>query len=172
MLILYLFGFLIQGAAEEILLRGYFMISLTATAKPLTAAVTSSLLFSLLHVGNAGTSFLSILNVFLFGLLLGFLVFRTGSLWLAAGLHGAWNFAEGCLFGLPVSGISPGHSILASVPDATRTLTNGGAFGPEGGAVTTLVLLLALGIFFLLPTKRWDASDGEQAAPESTMTEF
>lgn len=172
MLILYLFGFLIQGAAEEILLRGYFMISLTVTAKPLTAVVSSSLLFSLLHIGNGGTSLLSILNVFLFGLLLGFLVFRTGSLWLAAALHGAWSFAEGCLFGLPVSGISPGHSLLASTPDETRALTNGGAFGPEDGAVMTLVLFLALAIFFLLPTKKWDAPNGEPSEPESTMTEF
>ncbi len=157
MLILYFFAFLIQGTAEEILLRGYFMISLTAVTRPLSAAICSSLLFSLLHVGNVGSSFLSILNVFLFGLLLGLITFRTGSLWVACALHGVWNFAEGNLFGMPVSGILPGHSLLLSTPDEGRALTNGGAFGPEGGAVVTLVLLLAFAVFFLLPPKRWEA---------------
>ena len=148
MLLLYLLAFLIQGAAEEILLHGYFMISLTATARPLSAAIYSSLLFSLLHVGNVGTSVLSILNVFLFGLLLGLITFRTGSLALACALHGIWNFAEGNLF--------------ASTLDEGRAVTNGGAFGPEGGAVVTLVLLLAFAVFFLLPQKKW-----EQPAAES-----
>lgn len=149
--LLYLFAFLIQGAAEEVLVRGYFMISLTGTARPGASVVLSSLLFSLLHLSNPGMSFLAALNILLFGILLGLLVFYTRNLFLAAALHGAWNFALAILFGLPVSGVivPPGSLIVSDVvPD--RMLTNGGAFGPEGGAVVTLVLLLALGIFLFL----------------------
>ena len=154
MLILYLFAFLIQGAAEEILVRGYFMISLTNVTRPGAAVVWSAFLFALLHLGNEGVSLLAVLNIFLFGALLGLIVFKTGHLFLACALHGIWNFAEGCLFGLPVSGIRPGHSLLASTLTEGRALTNGGAFGPEGGAAVTVVLFLAILVFLLLSDKR------------------
>ncbi len=157
-LLLYLPAFLLQGAAEELLVRGYFMISLTNTTGTGRAVVFSSILFALLHIGNVGVSALAILNITLFGLLLGLIVFRSGNIFLACALHGIWIFAEGNLFGTRVSGLAPGHSLLTSLPDAARALTNGGDFGPEGGAAVTLVLILALAVFFLLTTgKREEA---------------
>ena len=154
MLLLYFFAFLIQGAAEEVLVRGYFMISLTNVTRPGAAIVWSSLLFALLHLGNAGVSLLAVLNIFLFGVLLGLIVFKTGSLFLACALHGIWNFAEGCLFGLPVSGIRPGATLLSATLAEDRTLTNGGAFGPEGGAAVTVVLFVSVLVFLLLVDRR------------------
>ncbi len=153
MLVLYLFAFLIQGAAEEILVRGYFMVSLTTITSPQRALLCSAFLFALMHVENVGFSLLAVLNIFLFGILLGLIVFRTQSLALAAAMHGIWNFAEGNLFGLPVSGIVPKTSVLSSIFEESRLLTNGGAFGPEGGAVVSAVLLLALAVFVLLLPK-------------------
>ena len=153
MLVLYFFAFMIQGAAEELLVRGYFMISLTNTTGTGRAVVFSSILFALLHIGNTGVSPLSLLNITLFGLLLGLIVFRTGNLFLACAMHGIWNFAEGNLYGMRVSGLAPGHSLLQTLPDAARAMTNGGEFGPEGGAAVTLALILALAVFILLPTK-------------------
>ncbi len=162
MLLLYLLAFLIQGAAEEVLVRGYFMISLTNTTGTGRALIFSSLLFAILHIGNVGVSFLAVLNIFLFGLLLGLIVFRTGNIFLACALHGIWNFAEGCIFGTRVSGLAPGSSLLVSTPDLTRALTNGGEFGPEGGAAVTLVLILALAVFLLLlPSKPKKEADAE-----------
>ena len=153
LIVLYLFAFLIQGAAEEVLLRGYFMVSVTNTASPLTAVLFSALVFSMLHVAIVGFSALGMLNIFLFGVLLGFIVFRTHSLWLAMALHGIFNFAEGNILGFPVSGIVTGQSLLGTVVVEGRTLTHGGVFGPEGGAALTVVLLIAIAIFFLLPQK-------------------
>lgn len=158
MLVLYLFAFLIQGAAEEILVRGYFMVSLTTITSPQRALLCSAFLFALMHVENVGFSFLAVLNIFLFGILLGLIVFRTQSLALAAALHGIWNFAEGNLLGLPVSGLVPKTSVLSSALEEARLLTNGGAFGPEGGAVVSAVLLLALAVFVLLLPKSGEAT--------------
>ena len=143
-LILYLFGFLIQGAAEEVLLRGYFMVSVTNVSSPLTAVFFSAFVFTML----------GILNIFLFGILLGFIVFRTRSLYLSMALHGIFNFAEGNLFGFPVSGIVTGHSVLRSAVVDGRSLTHGGAFGPEGGAALTVILLIAIAVFLLIPQKK------------------
>ena len=135
------------------------MISLTNVTRPGAAVIWSAFLFAVLHLGNEGVSLLAVLNIFLFGVLLGLIVFKTGSLFLACALHGAWNFAEGCLFGLPVSGIRPGHSLLSSVSLEERALTNGGAFGPEGGAAVTVVLFLAILVFFLLSDKKKQSAE-------------
>ena len=159
MLLLYLIAFLIQGAAEEVLVRGYFMISLTSAVRPGAAVICSALLFSVIHMRNAGISFLAFLNIFLFGVFLGLLVFRTGNLYMACALHGIWNFAEGNLFGTPVSGISPGHSVLFSTLKVGRELTNGGLFGPEGGVVVTFVLFLAIAVLLLLSDKKKNDSN-------------
>ena len=161
LIILYLFAFLIQGAAEEVLLRGYFMVSVTNTASPLIAVLFSALVFSMLHVANVGVSALGVLNIFLFGILLGFIVFRTHSLWLAMALHGIFNFVEGNVFGFSVSGIVTGQSLLGTVTLDGRTLTHGGAFGPEGGAALTVVLLIAIAVFLLLPQKKVKETDAE-----------
>ena len=68
-LLLFLLAFLIQGAAEEILMRGYFMVSLSNSSGPATAVICSSLFFSLMHAGNNGVGIIPFLNLFLFGML-------------------------------------------------------------------------------------------------------
>lgn len=153
LLALYLLAFLIQGASEEILVRGYFMTSLTNSTGAGSALICSAILFSAMHSGNTGSSFLGLFNIFLFGLLLGLITFRTGSLFLPMALHGIWNFAEGNIFGMAVSGLRPGHSLLFATLAEGRVTTNGGDFGPEGGAAATIVLVIALAVLLLWPQK-------------------
>ncbi len=161
MITLYLAGYLIQGSAEEFLYRGYLMPSLCNATSPLSSVLFSALFFSLMHASNPGFTLIAGLNIFLFGTLLGFLVLRTRNIWIACGLHAAWNFAEGTLFGMSVSGTEPGQSVLLSPFVENRTLTNGGAFGPEGGVATSLVLVAALIVFFYLPQKKKSGDSNE-----------
>lgn len=167
---LYLFAFLIQGASEEILIRGYFMTSLTNNTSAGSAVICSSLLFAAMHSGNMGVSFLALFNIFLFGLLLGLITFRTGSLLLPMALHGIWNFAEGNIFGTAVSGLRPNHSLLVSTLAEGRGTTNGGEFGPEGGAAVTVALVIALAVFLLLPQKATQVP--EVSTPDQTEDEL
>ena len=152
-LFLFLLGFIIQGAEEEILFRGILMSSLLETQKPAFAILINSLFFALVHGANAGAQPLALINVFLFGVLLSLLVLRTGSIFASLALHTAWNFAEGCIFGTSVSGMPalPSWFVAAVSPD--KTLTSGGAFGPEGGVAVTAVLIIALVILYLIPDK-------------------
>ncbi len=152
--LLFLLAFLLQGAAEEVLLRGYFTVSAANSTGPIPAVLLSSLFFALLHFGNNGIGLISFLNLFLFGLFMALFLLKTNSIFAACALHGIWNFAEGCIFGLPVSGMSITTSLLASSSLADRTLTNGGAFGPEGGAVVTVILLLSLTLLLYWPQKK------------------
>lgn len=159
MLLAYFLAFLVQSSAEEFLFRGYLMPSLCNTTTPLGAVLVSALFFSTMHTGNAGFSLLGAINIFLFGVFLGLLVFRTHNLFLACAIHAAWNFACGPLLGLSVSGIVIPETLFTSVAVSGRELTNGGAFGPEGGIVTTLVLTVALTVLLYWPQKAQKAED-------------
>lgn len=154
LILLYLVGFLIQGAAEELLMRGYFTVSLTNSVSPALAVFTGAAFFAAMHSSNTGFGIFPFVNTFLFGLLLSFYMFKSGSIFGACALHGIFNFAEGALFGLPVSGMKIGSPILSSTVNEQMSLTNGGLYGPEGGCAVTVVLLVAFLVFFYFPKKK------------------
>lgn len=154
-IILFLFGFVVQGAFEEILLRGVFFPALLRHfSSPLIPCIASAAFFSAMHGANPGVSPIAFLNIFLFGALLSVLMLRTGSILPCLALHSAWNFAEGCIFGTAVSGLPALPSILTATLDPNKTLTSGGAFGPEGGVAVTLVLVAALAATLLIGGKK------------------
>ncbi len=162
-ILLFFAGYIIQGMSEELLCRAYLMVSLSRQW-PLTAcAVINALLFSILHLGNAGVSALALLNIFLFGLLASVLTLRRGSIWMVGALHSMWNFVQGNLFGIPVSGHTgtPAPLVTHLYGDTPgQILLNGGAFGLEGGLSVTVVLILGLTIVLLIPTKKSEIMAG------------
>ncbi len=149
-------GFVIQGMSEEMLCRSYLMVSLSRGLPLWACAVINALLFSLLHVGNPGVSPIALVNIFLFGLFASCLTLRRGSIWMVGALHSMWNFAQGNLFGIPVSGLTGLPSPLrAEIAEGKwQALLNGGAFGLEGGLAVTGVLAVACVILLFLPTKK------------------
>ena len=135
-------GYLIQGMAEEVICRGYFMVSLTRRYHVSTAVILSAVLFSLLHSSNPGISFLAYMNIFLFGIFLSLLFIRYENIWIVGAAHSMWNFLQGNVFGVQVSGMSLQPSLFES-DLVGSTWINGGSFGLEGGFAVTVVLLLA-----------------------------
>ncbi len=156
LILLFFMGFLIQGMSEEMLCRSYLMLSLARQCPLWACAGINALLFSLLHLGNPGVSVIALINIFLFGLFASLLTLRRGSVWMVGALHSMWNFAQGNLFGIPVSGITGIPAPLrAEVAEGTwQALINGGSFGLEGGLAVTAALLLACGVVVILPTKK------------------
>ena len=158
-ILIYFIGFVIQGMSEEILIHGYYMTSVCRTASPLYALLSSSLMFALLHWSNSGMNIISFINLFLFGTVMGIYVLRRGNIWGVCAIHSVWNFMQGNVFGLSVSGMSKMSSVFSfSSKEGVDTIT-GGAFGPEGGLLVTLVLFLALGAVFIIKTKETEISD-------------
>jgi membrane protease YdiL (CAAX protease family) len=131
------------------------MVSLSRRWPLWACALTNALLFSLLHLGNPDVSVIALVNIFLFGLFASMLTLRRGSVWMVGALHSMWNFAQGNLFGIPVSGLRGSPSPLESefVPGTWQTLLNGGDFGLEGGLAVTLALLVGCAVLLLTPTK-------------------
>ena len=150
---LFFVGFLIQGMSEELLCRSYLMISLSRKWPVWIGVVGNALLFSLLHLGNPNVSPIALINIFLFGLFASVLTLRRGSIWMAGAIHSMWNFAQGNLFGIPVSGLTGLPSPLAAtIKEGTwQTLISGGKFGLEGGLAVTVILLAACGLVLFLP---------------------
>lgn len=152
--VFYFIGYLIQGMAEETLFRGYYMVSSAKNTSLVYSLTMSSLVFAFAHFANNGVTFLGVLNVFLFGLFAGIYVLRRGSLWGIGALHASWNFTQGILFGFNVSGNTSNAGILKFTQTEGFDSLNGGAFGPEGGMFTTLVIFIAIGVLLASRPKR------------------
>lgn len=165
--ILYLIGFLIQGMSEEVLCRGYFMVSVARRNHLALAVFLNSFLFALLHVLNPGVTALALFNVMLFGVLASLYVLRRGNLWGACAAHSLWNFVQGNVFGVSVSGTGSGASPLAATQTDGKWIWNGGEFGAEGGLAVTIVLILGiLAVLFLMK----DRKNEETTEPEPSRT--
>jgi len=65
------------------------------------------------------------------------------------GLHFAWNFALGNIYGLPVSGFADNGEKIFKTQQIGSNILTGGNFGPDGGLVTTLILLIAIALLIL-----------------------
>ena len=138
---------ILQGTAEELVTRAWLIPQLAKRTNLKVAIIISSSLFTLLHLGNSGITFLSAIDLFLFGVAMSLYLLKTDTVWGVAGIHGAWNFAQGNLFGILVSGQPSGTSLMTFLPQGDQGWLSGGSFGIEGSIMTSLVLLLL--IFYL-----------------------
>lgn len=154
----FFFGYLIQGMSEEVFCRGFLLQTLSIRNPPWFAVLISSLFFASLHLLNKGISFLSFANLFLFGVFASTYMWRRGSIWGIAALHSAWNFAQGNLFGISVSGLSSGSSIFQAALMDSKHLWNGGNFGLEGGLAVTIVLFVFTVLLFMIPPSKGSCS--------------
>jgi CAAX protease family protein len=133
-------GLLAAALSEELLYRGYILLRLSDAIGRPAVLVVSALVFGVAHLGNPHATLLAGVNVILAGVWLALGFFSPGGMPLAWGLHFGWNGALVLLFDAPLSGT------LFDLPGTVYTpgqhaWLDGGAFGPEGGLVTTLVLV-------------------------------
>jgi len=143
-ILLFLIGFIIQGMSEEVILRGYLLVSLSTKIPVIAAILINSLIFSVLHFTNPGASPLAAFNIALFGIFASIFALKSDSLWGVCGIHSAWNFVQGNFFGFKVSGLDTSSSILSFTSSDAGSLFNGGAFGMEGGLGVTITLFVGI----------------------------
>lgn len=150
--LIYLFIlFFIVSFQEELLFRGYlYSLADHLFSNPKISIFITSILFSLTHAlnPNALSNPIPLLNIFLAGLLLGIFRQYSQGIWMPIGFHWTWNLLQGGLYGFHVSGISF-QSLIQIQPSQNQWLS-GGEFGAEGSIITTLVLLAAIGGYWLL----------------------
>ncbi|HUJ49360.1 MAG TPA: type II CAAX endopeptidase family protein [Bryobacteraceae bacterium] len=136
--------FLVVGFTEEFVFRGYTQYTLAQGIGFWPSALLFSLIFGGIHLGNPGEAWIGAVAAALIGLFFCFTLWRTGSLWFAVGLHGAWDWGESYLYSVPDSGgMVPGHLMRPSF-HGSRWLT-GGTVGPEG----SVLVFVVIAVFFV-----------------------
>jgi membrane protease YdiL (CAAX protease family) len=153
------FIFICVGIGEEVIFRGYqiknfaegFYLNREQPWKGvLIALIISSALFGLWHWENPNATLISTLNIMMGGLFfsLGFML--TKQLALSIGVHISWNFFQGNVFGLPVSGITLPSNLASvfKVEQSGPVIWTGGAFGPEAGILA--LIMFVIGIVLLI----------------------
>ena len=151
--ILFALGFMIQGMAEEVLCRSYFMVSIARRYPIWLAVLLNALFFAALHLGKSGISVLAFLNLVLFGIFASVYFIKRGSIWGIGAFHSIWNFVQGNFYGIKVSGIETSCSVFESLSAEGGTLMNGGNFGLEGGLGVTIVFVVGIIILLCIPAK-------------------
>lgn len=156
------FWFLFQGSAEEVVTRGYLTQVFARRWGLITAIVAQAVIFSAMHGANPGMGVLPAVNLILFAVFASLVTLAYGSLWSMCAFHGVWNWAQGNLFGVAVSGNTLDNSLFAFTPtSASSDLLTGGAFGIEGSVLCTA--MYACGAVIAVVSSRHQRARAAQA---------
>jgi hypothetical protein len=136
------------AVSEEMLFRGVLFRWLEEFGGSWVALLLTSAFFGAVHLRNPNATMLAAVGIaFEGGVLLGGAYMLTRSLWLPMGIHAAWNFTQGEIFGIPVSGRSV-HGLLAARLTGSPLLTGNG-FGLEASPIA-MVVATAAGVWLVV----------------------
>ncbi|MDT0507687.1 type II CAAX endopeptidase family protein [Novosphingobium sp. MMS21-SN21R] len=142
-----------SGVFEEVLFRGILLRHVEAMLGTWAALVITSLLFGLAHLSNPDSSLFAALAIAMeAGILLGAAYLWKRRLWVPIGIHAAWNFTQGWVFSVPVSGGRAPTGLFVTSRQGAEWLT-GGDFGLEASVVAMAIATLA-GLLLLVRVVR------------------
>ena len=128
-----------SGIYEEMIFRGVAFRHLETLLGSWAALAITSAFFGMAHIANPGATWFAAFAIAVeAGILLGAAYMFTRRLWLASGLHAAWNFTQGWIFSVPVSGGKPPEGLVLTSRQGSDLVT-GGAFGLEASVVALAV---------------------------------
>lgn len=136
--------FIFVAVNEELVARGYIQGLVRRRFGVAVAIFITSIIFAALHLGNPNIfeNPFSLINLFAVGILLGVTREATGGLWVPIGIHFTWNLFQGNVYGIQVSGIDIGNSVLTTEQKGNMFIS-GGQFGAEGSVITTIIIIIA-----------------------------
>lgn len=144
--------FIIGAAFEEAFFRGYILQTFARANLAWLAIALTSLFFAAGHLGNENANYLSSLNTILAGIWFSAAYLKTRTLWLPFGLHLMWNWFQGAIFGIEVSGITSLTTapLLKEIDSGPIWLT-GENYGIEGGIACTAALIISTLVIWFMP---------------------
>jgi membrane protease YdiL (CAAX protease family) len=143
---------LFAALGEEMVFRGYPFQLLAGRYGTYAVLLPFSVVFAAAHSGNLNASKMAMVNTFLWGVVLGYAVIRTGDLWLATGIHWGWNVTLP-LLGVNLSGFTMGMTGF-QLEWRASDLWSGGAYGPEGSVLSALFVPALLFALHRVPLRR------------------
>jgi membrane protease YdiL (CAAX protease family) len=141
---------LFQASVEEVYFRGWLQPILVRSWGPAAGVIVASLAFAALHLAGGARSPLTLLNLFLGGLLFGLLALRTGGIAASAAAHALWNWAEQILLGLDPN---PGTGSFGALFDLDLVGTAAWG-GSDEGLNASLALSFVL-VALIVPLLFW-----------------
>jgi uncharacterized protein len=140
---------LFPAVNEELLFRGILFRWIEDFGGSWLALLVTSALFGCAHLLNPNASVIAAVGIaFEAGVMLGAAYMLTRSLWLPMGLHAAWNFAQGEIYDIPVSGL-PAHGMVDARLSGPPLLTGNG-FGLEASLIAIVVAtVFGLGLLWM-----------------------
>lgn len=171
----YFIGFMIQGFSEELMTRGFLMNGCAARKGTCYAILLNSIFFAVLHLANDGITFLAFVNLILAGISFSLMAVYFDNIIVCSAAHSMWNFTQGNLFGILVSGIYMPESAIGFSNVSHKTLWNGGMFGLEGGLAVTIIEIMAILVLCLLYQKKTQNNEEhmhKKVTNEGNMVDF
>lgn len=139
---------IIPGFTEELLFRGILFRWIEEFGGSWLALAVTSALFGAAHLMNPNASLIAAVGIALeAGVMLGAAYMLTRQLWLAIGIHIAWNFTQGEVWDVPVSGTFVHGLVEAEL--SGPPLLSGGGFGLEA-SIIAIVIATGFGGYLLL----------------------
>ncbi len=150
-LVIFTFG----AAFEEAFLRGYALQTFSRAKLAVFGTILTSMIFASLHNANPGANPFSWFNTFLAGIWLAVAYFKTRDLWFPFGIHLTWNWFQGAIFGISVSGLDRlAPAPLMRAADSGPAWLTGGNYGLEGGIACTAALVISTALIYFLPISK------------------
>ena len=135
------------AVSEEMLFRGILFRWLEEFGGSWAALLLTSALFGAAHLYNPNASMVAAVGIAIeAGVMLGAAYMLTRSLWLPMGLHAAWNFTQGEVYDIPVSGTKVHGMVDAQL--SGPPLLSGNGFGLEASLIA-IVVATAFGLWLL-----------------------
>ncbi len=134
---------LLVGFFEEALFRGYALVALARSIGFWPAAVALTALFVLAHAGKMGENWIDFASIAFIGFTMALAFLRTGSLWLAAGFHVAFDYMQFFVIGTKNGSQAPIGTLFHATFNGPAWV-NGGALGTEASYFVFPVTLAML----------------------------
>jgi uncharacterized protein len=147
----------LAAAFEEALFRGYILQTFARSGLAWLAILMTSVFFGMVHLGNPNAGYLSSINTALAGVWFGVAYLKTRDLWFVWGMHWMWNWMQGAIFGVEVSGLTEiVHSPLLKETDGGPAWLTGGDYGIEASIACTIALIVSTVVIHFVPFLKAD----------------
>jgi membrane protease YdiL (CAAX protease family) len=149
--------FALGAAFEEALFRGYILQTFARAGLAWLAILLTAVFFGLVHLGNPGANAISTINTSLAGVWFGIAYLKSRDLWFPFAIHLMWNWTQGSIFGIEVSGLTDlsAASLFREIDRGPAWIT-GGDYGIEAGISTTIAILISIAVIYFLPLVKAD----------------
>lgn len=150
----FILGWAIQGFEEELITRSILMNYFAVNNGVIGGIIINSLIFAILHLGNPAFGIMPFINIMLIGIIFSLLFYISDDIFLPAAAHSFWNFAQGNIFGIEVSGMDEINNTIFKTKLMGSDLISGGAFGFEGSIFVTFVEIIMILVIIRIIKRR------------------